>query len=380
MYILHLPSWFPDEENPYSGNFIQKHISSIAGFYNSVTLKIITVSRSGTPRTVEKRNGEIIITYRVKRYRNRTGRIFTKFYRRYLYGKAIKEIVREYGVPDLIHLHVALPMGILAAKWSKFLNIPLLLTEHWSIYQPGNWQKLTPLLSRKMKSVYSQISAFTAVSENLRKHISARFPSHYSEVIPNVVDVDKFVPGKSDANKKVIIHISTLDNDAKNFNGIIRVIKRLSEQRDDFILKVIHENRNREAEKFVRDHGLSETVFFLGSKEEAQVAEELRKSDFLLLFSNYENLPCVIIEAFACGKPVVATRVGGIPEIVDPSRGILVEAGNEDELLMQVSNMLDNVTDYNPCEIRQYASSHFSGEIVGKRFLELYRKIIGTRD
>ena len=69
-----------------------------------------------------------------------------------------------------------------------------------------------------------------------------------------------------------------------------------------------------------------------GEKSLEEVASLMGESHAFLLFSHYENLPCVILEAFSCGIPVVSSDTGGIREHLDPSRGILVTNGAEDEL------------------------------------------------
>ena len=376
MYILHIPSWFPDDKNPYSGNFIEKHISAIAKFYTSVTLKIVLDDECKRDKTIEKRENETIITYYIHRRTTLLGRAFVKLYREYLYEKAVKEIQQEFGIPDLIHLHVAYPRGGFAKKLSQRWHIPLLLTEHWSIYQPQNKDKLTRKLHKYLTSVYSSVSAYTAVSKNLQSNIANLFQGIKSTVIPNVVDTKKFYPAQTANQKKVIIHISTLDKDAKNFPGILHAIKELSEIRDDFMLKVIHENRSEEAEQYVKKNNLSEFVSFLGSKTEDEVAKELQQSDFLLLFSNYETFGCVIIEAFASGKPVLVTPVGGIPEIVDDTRGVFVAPCNELELVQKLNYMLDHYEKYSAQQLRQFAEENFALNRVGRQFFDFYQEIL----
>lgn len=376
-YILHLPSWFPDDQHPYSGNFIEKHITAISRYIPSVTLR---VERVGKLHEREKEicdGNETRLIYFIKRRKSLPGKFLMKLQERFFYERGIKKICRQFGKPSLIHLHVALPMGIFATKWSRKWNIPLVLTEHWSIYQKQNSYLITGKLKKQLDSVYSAITGFTAVSENLREIIARFYPGKISTVIPNVVDTDRFIIGENTASHpiKKIIHISTLDQKAKNFSGIVNALKIISEKRNDFVLKVIHENCSLEAEEQVREYGLNDVIQFLGSRTEDEVALELRDSDFLLLFSNYENLPCVIIEAFACGKPVITTDVGGIAEIVNESRGLFVKAKDEKELAEKIDYILDHLDDYNKNDIRQYAENHFSPDVIGKQFFEFYKKV-----
>ena len=71
--------------------------------------------------------------------------------------------------------------------------------------------------------------------------------------------------------------------------------------------------------------GIAERVTFLGSQSQARIAQRMRAADVFVLSSRFENLPVVLLEASATGLPIVATRVGGVPEIVGADGGALVE-------------------------------------------------------
>lgn len=82
------------------------------------------------------------------------------------------------------------------------------------------------------------------------------------------------------------------------------------------------------------------------------------------------------MEAFASGVPVLSTNVGGIAEIVNSDRGILVNSGDEDALLQGMNQMLDTYGKYNREAIRQYAQQTFANEIIGKQIYEQYQKVL----
>ena len=93
------------------------------------------------------------------------------------------------------------------------------------------------------------------------------------------------------------------------------------------------------------------------------------------MFSDYENSPCVIAEAFASGLPVIATRTGGIPEHVHDDNGILVAPGDEEGLARALASMLDHAGEYDAVKIREYALRNFGPDAVGRRFHDLYLKV-----
>ena len=177
--------------------------------------------------------------------------------------------------------------------------------------------------------------------------------------------------------RKRMLHISTLRDEAKNFSGILRTIERLHQQRDDFELHVIHDYEAPEFKAFVKEHNLSDCVIFHGKKTSAEVAQAYQDADFFVLFSNFENLPCVIVEAFASGKPVLSTAVGGIAEILSPERGILIPQGDEDALLQGMIQMLDHYQNYDSKAIRQYAVETFAADNIGRQIYQEYQKVLG---
>ena len=197
------------------------------------------------------------------------------------------------------------------------------------------------------------------------------------QVIYNLVNTDIFRLGEAKTgNKKHMLHISTLRDEAKNFSGILRVIERLKQQRDDFELRVVHDYEAPEFKAFVKEHNLADCVIFLGKKTSAEVAEAYQKADFFVLFSNFENLPCVIVEAFASGVPVLSTSVGGIAEIVSPERGILIPQGDEEALLQGMNQMLDHCRDYDRAAIRDYAIKTFAAQNIGRQIFEVYKRVL----
>lgn len=129
-----------------------------------------------------------------------------------------------------------------------------------------------------------------------------------------------------------------------------------------------------EAENLANQLGIKDkTIIFTGLKEDNDLVEIYNQSVFTFLFSNYENMPVVISESFACGKPVISTNVGGIPEIVNNSNGILITPGNEEALKDAINFMLDNYTKFDPSVIRNFALEQFGKEAILNQLLTLYQ-------
>jgi glycosyltransferase involved in cell wall biosynthesis len=93
-----------------------------------------------------------------------------------------------------------------------------------------------------------------------------------------------------------------------------------------------------------------------------------------VLFSNFENFPCVIPEAFMAGIPVIATAVNGIPEYVNESNGILIQAKDEAGLLAAFKSLIDSQP-FDKETLRAYAMEHFSYAAVGQQLDEIYKEL-----
>ena len=376
MNILHLLSWFPTPDNPTLGNFCVRMIDALPKDCNSVILSVCDGKDMKKSFEIKEIKGEHHTHVQIYIHPPKINAIRKlKMLRMYHYG--LKYIKKRYFNPDLIHLHVAYPLGQVALLWKKLYGYKYVLTEHWTIYQPQNKDVLVGKLKRKIVKIANNASLIMPVSLDLQHCMEQHGVHNDFEVIYNLVNTDMFKLGsQNQATKKHMLHISTLRDEAKNFSGILRVIERLRKQRDDFELHVIHDYEAPEFKSFVKEHHLEDCVIFHGKKTSSEVAQAYQDADFLVLFSNFENLPCVIVESFASGVPVLTTDVGGIAEIVAPQRGIIIKAADEDALLQGMVKMLDNADKYNKTEIRQYALTTFAAPIIGNQIKEVYEKVV----
>jgi len=198
-------------------------------------------------------------------------------------------------------------------------------------------------------------------------------PNFY--VINNLVDFSVFCPEtvSQENERKVFSHISCFDDGAKNISGIIRTLRHLATKRNDFLCLMVGDGIDRkEIEQLAHDLVMRNLVQFTGMLEGVELVRIYRKSMFTVLFSNFENMPVVIPESFACGKPVIATRVGGIPEFVNEENGILVDAGNEQELEEAIVFMFDHIHSFDSGKIRDQAEKRFGTQAIHDQLMMLY--------
>lgn len=170
-------------------------------------------------------------------------------------------------------------------------------------------------------------------------------------VIPNGVDVDRFRPLPSDESLRQSIGLPVGAPTAaivaalrpeKNHELFLDAAAKVLRQVPDARFLVIGDGvRRTELERRAAELGITGSVHFLGTR--ADVPQLLSLVDVLLLTSHMEANPVSILEGLACGKPVIATRVGSIPETVhDGQNGFLVEPGDSDHLAMKATRLLAN--------------------------------------
>jgi glycosyltransferase involved in cell wall biosynthesis len=145
----------------------------------------------------------------------------------------------------------------------------------------------------------------------------------------------------------------------------------LYQKRQDFELVLVGDGIDFEMIKsYAHELKLEDKVVtFTGVLTGKALVEEYQKSNFSVLFSNYENIPVVISESFACGKP---------SEHINASNGLLIDAGDEKALLSSLEYMLDNYKQYNTSEIKEIAKQKYSFNSVGKTLASIYKNILSA--
>lgn len=389
MKVLFLVNWwYPDRVSPLNGIFIKKHAGAVSRKAEIAVLYLGNdpdMKRNTIDAAFDEEDG--IPTVRV--YYKKARGFLSRFRDQVRYFGAVRKglTLLPPGARrcDVLHIHIIPPPVFLLFRFLFFRRIPYLVSEHSSAYLPVNLENrpvslfnallVRPFARRLIKKAAAVTVPSGALAEGMR---SLGYSNRY-EIIPNVVDTQCFYPVEEEAEAGKIpgtfklLHVSGLKR-LKNVAGILRVLQKLREKRGDFEFHIVGDGEEKEnLEKMAAEMGmLNREVFFHGAKGVGEVAEIMRGSHIFILFSDYENSPCVIVESMASGLPVIATNVGGIPELVSEKTGVLVPPGDEAELLTAVDSMMDNYRTYDRARIREEAVKRFSYETVGQQFFDLY--------
>lgn len=396
-HIVFLARWYPHRYDPMFGLFVQRHAEA-AALFNDITAvycqqtsrdvsttpiinkQVVDASNNNSKFEIVRTNENNVDTIRVY-YEKPKNKILSllRFYRANM--KALKLCKK----PDMIHVHILTRLGVIAWIQKKLHKTPYIITEHWSRYLPGNdfggfLRKLfTKIVVRNAETV-------TTVTENLaiamKKH---GLKNDNYVVLPNVVNLDMFHINKknTDATSHIptIIHISCFEDKSKNISGLLESLKIIDDKGIDFKCKLIGEGMDLDLMKEkAKELQLINKVSFTGLLQGQALADELSSGDFLVLSSNYENMPVVILEALASGLPVVSTNVGGIKEMIDDTKGILVEPRNKEALAEAMIKMIETHKNYDANYLRNSVIEKYGYESVGRFLSRLYNMGLKTKD
>lgn len=385
MHILWLVSWYPDEISPYNGDFIQRHAIAVSRYAKITVMYVaqhgpeVEMAHSKQLVTATDELEEIRIYFNYKK----TGlALLDKLRYNWKYFSAYKRFMQIYlqelKKPDIVHVHIPMKAGRMALWLKDKLKVPYLVTEHSSAYSsevPDAYERRGSYYRTWVKRIFENAAAVTTVSEKLGKRLQQLFAIKDMRIIPNVANTEYFNYDPKVPARFRFLHASTMDH-PKNVEGILRTLHEIKNTRDDWECVMLGWDTPA-LRKQCDELGLNDHVQWKGVVSYREVAVEMQHASALLMFSRYENQPCVILEALCCGLPVIATGVGGIPEIINNTNGILVEPGNENELLTACIQCMDEYSFYNRSEIAQKAQHLFSYDAVGKQLVELYEKYAG---
>jgi glycosyltransferase involved in cell wall biosynthesis len=378
--ILWLCSWYPGKTDPFNGDFIQRHARA-AALENDIYVIHVIGDTTGKVTTIEKEIQQTAgLTEHIVYFKKGTslpGRIKAYFRWQFLFRQAIRKYMVGNGKPDMVHVHIPYKAGMLGLWLKKKYKLSYIVSEHWGIYnnvEVLNYAGRSSRFKRFTEKVFQQASCCISVSRYLADGVNEQVLKKDFTIIQNTVDTSLFQFREKPANEFSFIHVSNMVP-LKNAEGILRAYKLLVDKGLSATLLMVG-NPTDAISNYATTIGLSSaSVRFFGEVPYSQVAVLMQAAHCLVLNSNIENSPCVIGEALCCGLPVIATRVGGIPELTDAGNSILITPGNDMELTNAMQQMIENYTVYNQKKIAENAQGKFSYSVIGKKLDAVYDEV-----
>jgi glycosyltransferase involved in cell wall biosynthesis len=384
--ILFIPGWYPGRLRPANGIFIRQQALSVADSCETSVL-YVTPDPDLQDRSKDVESGYEDSLFTVRVYYKKFESPFRFLSRlismiRYLACgyTGFKIILKQSGMPDLVHLNIVYPAGLIALCLKWFWKIPYVITEHYDVYLRvvKGFEKIPSGLKAVIRFIMTQSRAIivdSSAAKNAMIQLGLKGNYH---IIPCVADMQANQIRKSlPSGMKKFIHISLMRDKQKNISGILHAVQQVYQKRKDFEFHLIGEgpDKGTHEETAGQLNILNRCVFFHGYVSEEDKIRFLIGSDCHVLFSHYEGFSVVTAEALACGVPVIATRCGGPEDFVNDRMGILVQPGNQKELEAALNFMLDHSQDYDPVKLKEYAKSRFSSRVVGDQILRVYESV-----
>ena len=372
--ILFITSWYPDSANLMQGVFIREHAKSVHLYDDLVVIHLSGISQTGNIwELCEETN--YLITEGLPTYHFSTRKLSLPglSYLLNLWGiwRAFLKLCKNGFHPDIIHANIY-AAGVPSVILGKLYHIPVIITEHSSAF-PRQLLSIVEIL--KARFAFKNAQRVTPVSQVLKKSIQQYHVSPNFTVVPNSVDFQHFFlnPSRTSNDPPKYLFVGSLIP-IKGLDYLIKALEFLKDK--PWTLDILGDGPERttyvEMSKSLK---IDDHLVFHGYQSHEKVAEHMRQADLFILPSLWENLPCVLIEAQACGLPIVATNIGGIPEIVYPGSGWLAMPGDVASLTATISLALDQLTTIDRKEI-SFKAKRYSMSQVGFEFHKIYQDIL----
>jgi len=301
-----------------------------------------------------------------------------------LTGKIID--VAKYEKIDILHVHYAIPhaiSGFLAKEIVRgFSDLNVVTTLHGTdITLVG----LEPTFLPIVKYSLEQSDAVTAVSSYLAEKTNQNFnPGKTIHVIPNFLDTNYYKPGihysfkkqLAPNGEKLLIHISNF-RPVKRVSDTIKILCEVLKKVPAKLLLIGDGPDRNECEKLARELGIADKVKFLGMQ--TSFNELLSISDVFLLPSQSESFGLSALEAMSCGIPVVASNIGGIPEVISHGDcGFVAELGDTKRMAKYVVELLENQKKWKVFSdnARKRSVEFFDSSVIVPKYMEIYENLI----
>ena len=282
---------------------------------------------------------------------------------------------------DIYHIHAASYGSIFRKGWyvkkAKEWGRKAILHIHGAKFMEF-YAQLPKHKKSKVKEILHSADMVIALSETWKQKFDSTFGLNNCVVLENGIDMDKLAPAVTDPknNQKAFLMLGRLGQ-RKGTYDLIDAIDIARESVPDIMCYLAGDGEIDNVTKIIHKKKLEKNIEVVGWADDKKKIELLSKVSTVVLPSYNEGLPMAILEGMACGKAIISTTVGAIPEVIKPENGFLVEPGDIDALAAAM------IICANDSEIVKAAGisnlekirSIFSMETMHKKLSELYLKV-----
>ena len=371
MRILVVPKWYPWPEKPVFGLFCREHAQALARRHEVVVLaSLATPAPAFSAYELSDEFEHGIRTLRV-RYRRPLLRPAAMGFQLVGMLHALWRLWREGFRPDVVHAHVyqAAPPALVLGRLARAVVV---ISEHYTGFARGLVSGYDRALARLS---FRQADLVAPVSRDLAERLRSLAPRARIEAVPNAVDTGVFHPpgeARAHAGPARLLNVAALAEK----KGHVYLLEALARLEGGETLDVVGDGELRKLlERQAAALGVDDRVRFLGPRPKEEVAALMREADLFVLPSLHENLPVVLVEAQASGLPAVATRVGGVPELVDEDAGRLVQARDPAALAEAIAGTLAGRENYDSAGLARRTRERYGFDAIAERWTAIYEDL-----
>lgn len=346
----------------------------------------VTLVTTGAHRVVDDKPGLKICEVQSKRSREEScsfGEMLDFLLKANIVAdKLVKNAINDNTPYDIMLVFFGIPSGPIGYRLKKKYNIPYLIRFGGGDV-PGfqkRFTKIYKILGPAIKVIWKNADARVANSEGLRKMALNYCDKYNFDVITNGVDTNIYKPSNNNLLQKTEDHINILFVsrliERKGLQFIIPTLKQISEKTGKTIrMTIVGEGPYREKlEEITRMSEADSIVLFAGEKRGEELIEHYQQGDIFILPSSNEGMPNVVLEAMACGLPIIMTPCQGSEELVNEN-GVISEIDNFNMALIKLITD-DDLREKCGAKSRERAQEYFSWNSVIDKYLDRMKKIL----
>lgn len=386
MRVLSFSSCFPSSHHDTTGVFVLKRLAALA---KRTPLEVVHPAPwfpgyGGSVKRPASREGEIdgLAVHHTRFF------YFPGVLKRldgYFYARGLTRWLRSYcrdNRPDLLDAHFVWPDGVGVSHLARQMRLPYTITLRGTV----NPRYRIPCFRQRIADALQNAAAVISVSGAMGAiAVELGVNAKRVHVIPNGVDAALFKPiPRQDARRALglsdsvplVVSVGAL-TPVKGQDDLIDAVRRLP--RDVHVVlvgsRVVHRRYSRTLKRLSERYGLAGRIVFAGGQPKEKVAQYFSAANVSVLASHSEGCPNVVLESLACGTPVVATSVGGMPEMIRPGEnGELVPVKDPEALAAALDAALKRP--WSCAAVRQSVANR-SWEVVASEVLPVWERAVG---
>ena len=292
--------------------------------------------------------------------------------------------VRQFR-PDVVHVFFGIPDGPIGWLLKRVYGLPYIISLRGADVpsdEVKRFAKQYKVLRPFVRWLRHDTDALVAVSNGLRSYAKEMAPDLPIQVIPNAIDLSAFTPPLHRETKGPVrlLYVGRF-NTFKSVETLVAAVGRLSHMEvGEFELNLVGEGEQRPVlARRVSELGLTRRGHFVGWVARDCIADHYRRADIFVTATTWEGMPNTVLEAMACGLPIVGTQASGLRDLVhDDINGYLVPIKDPDALAEALARLVDNGYERRRMgrESRKLAEREFAWEYIAEQYTRVYEQVL----